>query len=485
MNPADLAILVKGLKEVVDKHGFERARSDASWLYNILADYSPQTSALNRVVATVAREGFPDLLRRATTVGESDAVVRQAVSRLVSAHVIEQGAAYDAVTAWATVLGVVHTMQRPSSLVSGSGVAGVGDRLARKIQRLLDEAEIAEGSGDWESAVRRYEEVLMLDPAHGETLQLRVLAERRREESHAPKVVPPPDWFSNAARAHSEHVGGVGGSLKAMPPLNRSDTTAVPAKPAVVKLGGPKWRMAVMLDCGEDSFGRWASVLIAGVDVRFRYCFPGRFLMGSPESEFGRFDIEGPIHEVELTHGFWMAEVPVTQRLWEAVAGSNPSRFKEADRPVEQVSWSDCDGWIREANSMTGWLNLRFPTEAEWEYAARAGTTGLRYGDLDAIAWNGGNSDGMTHKVKRKQASMWGLHDMLGNVWEWCSDWHGRYSNESVIDPIGPSSGSLRVSRGGSWDNGAGFLRSAYRCGFDPGDRDCELGFRPVFSAVR
>ena len=484
MNPAALAVLVKGLKEVVDEHGFERARSDASWLYNILADYSPQTSALNRVVATVAREGFADLLRRATTVGESDAVVGQAVSRLASAHAIEQGAAYDAVTAWATVLGVVHTMQRPSSLVLGSGVAG-GDRLDRKIQRLLDEAEIDEGDGDWVSAVRRYEEVLMLDPAHGEALQLRDLAERRREEGQVSEVAPPPDWLSNAARAHAGRHGEGGGQSKAVPPPNRPNTTAVPAKPAVVKSGGPQWRMAVMVDCGEDSFGRWASVLIAGVEVGFRYCVPGRFLMGSPESEFGRGDDEGPTHEVELTQGFWMAEVPVTQRLWEAVAGSNPSKFKGANRPVEYVRWSDCDGWLRRANSMTGGLNLRFPTEAEWEYAARAGTTGSLYGELDTIAWHRGNSGAETHDVKGKKANEWGLYDMIGNVWEWCSDWHGDYPTGGVTDPTGPSSGSSRVFRGGGWFYVAGFVRSAIRSRCDPGFRYSLLGFRPVLSSVQ
>ena len=473
MNPTDLAMLVKGLKEVLDEHGFERARSDASWLRNILSDYSPQTLALNRLLATVAREGFPDLLRRATTVGESDTVVRQAVSRLVSAHAIEQGAAYDAVTVWAKVLGVVYTGQRPSSSVSvlSASIGEGGNRLERKAQRLLDEAEAAEGRGDWVSAVRRYEEVLMLDPAHGEALQLRVLAERRREESNDSKV--PPDWLSNAARAS-----------KAVPPSNQPKTTALPAKAAVVKSSGPKWRTAVMVDCGEDSFGRWAAVMIAGVEMRFRYCVPGRFLMGSPQSEFGRSNDEGPVHEVVFTRGFWMAEVPVTQRLWEAVAGGNPSEFKRADRPVEYVRWSDCDGWLRKANSMTGGLNLRFPTEAEWEYAARAGTAGPRYGDLDAIAWHRGNSAAETHEVKGKKANEWGLHDMLGNVWEWCSDWHGEYPTGRVTSPTGCSSGSYRVIRGGSWDCVAGDVRSAGRFGNHPGYRRSSLGFRPALGST-
>ena len=180
-----------------------------------------------------------------------------------------------------------------------------------------------------------------------------------------------------------------------------------------------------------------------------------------------------------------MAEVPVTQRLWQAVAGSNPSEFKGADRPVEQVSWSDCDGWLRKANSMTGGPNLRFPTEAEWEYAARAGTTRPRYGELEAIAWHRGNSGDKTHDVKGKNPSIWGLHDMLGNVWEWCSDWHGEYPIGRVTDPIGPSSGSLRVRRGGSWFSHASAVRSAVRSGLAQGIRSNNLGFRPVLSLVQ
>ena len=457
MNPAALAMLVKALKKVVDEHGFERSRSDANWLNNILGDYSPQTSALNRVVATVAREGFPDLLRRATTVGESDAVVGQAVSRLVSAHAIEQGAAYAAVTAWATVLGVMYTKERPSSVMSASSLLGVGGRLERKIQRLLDEAEAAEGSGDWAQAVERYDEVLTLDPAHFDALQLRGLAERRKAKNS-------PEIPSKQA------------------PVPKRAPVAKQA-PVASPLSG--WRTAVMVDCGEDSFGRSASVVIAGVKVTFRYCAPGRFLMGSPESEVGRFDDEGPAHEVELTQGFWMAEVPVTQRLWEAVARSNPSRFKGADQPVEKVSWFDCDGWMGKANSVTGGLNLRFPTEAEWEYAARAGTTGPRYGGLDLIAWHDANSGKQTHPVRQKIANAWGLYDMLGNVWEWCSDGHMGYQSGRVTDPIGPRWGSSRVSRGGGWNEDAGDVRFAYRRGVDPSLRYRNLGLRPVLSSVR
>jgi sulfatase modifying factor 1 len=513
MHPSTLASLVNGLKGVLDEHGFERALSDASWLHNILADYSPQTLVLNRVVATVAREGFPDLLRRATTTVESDAVVGQAISRLVSAHAIEEGSAYDAVTVWAAVLDIAYTRKRPAGVVLGSSVVAVGDRLARKIQRLLDEAEVAEENGDWVLAVERYDDVLTINPLHTEALQLRGLAERRKTKNpsdipsnQAPvkatqpsstalpakpavvesnKVDNPTGWLSNAGIAYAKRLRGErGGQSQAVAVPKSPETSTVPTKPAaVVKSSGPKVQMALKADYGEDSFGRRASVVIAGVKVTFRYCAPGRFLMGSPESEVGRFDDEGPAHEVELTQGFWMAEVPVTQQLWEAVASSNPSRFKGEDQPVEKVSWFDCDGWMRKANSMAGGLNLRFPTEAEWEYAARAGTTGPRYGGLDFIAWHDANSGKQTHPVRHKIANAWGLYDMLGNVWEWCSDGYSEYRSGRVTDPTGPSWCSNRVSRGGGWNEYAGDVRSAYRRGVDPSLRYPNLGLRFVLNA--
>jgi len=131
-----------------------------------------------------------------------------------------------------------------------------------------------------------------------------------------------------------------------------------------------------------------------------------------------------------------------------------------------------------------GW-EWRLPTESEWEYAARGGETGPRHGQLDTIAWYYGNSGGQTHPVKQKAANAWGLHDMMGNVWEWCSDWRGDDLTESVIDPKGPSSGSFRMIRGGSWYVDANSTRSAFRDGRDSGERYASLGFRPALSSVR
>jgi len=156
------------------------------------------------------------------------------------------------------------------------------------------------------------------------------------------------------------------------------------------------------------------------------------------------------------------------------------------------VSWEEAVDYCRKLTAKQraegilpdGW-EWRLPTEAEWEYAARAGTTGPRYGELDAIGWYDGNSGNQTHPVSQKTANAWGLYDMIGNVWEWCSDWHGDYPTGNVTDPRGASSGYNRVFRGGSWSNGAGGARSANRGGCAPGFRHNLLGFRPALSSVR
>ncbi len=177
-----------------------------------------------------------------------------------------------------------------------------------------------------------------------------------------------------------------------------------------------------MSDFGRDEFGEWATVSIAGVEHRFRYCAPGTFKTGSRATRAGRSTDEGPQHEVTLTQGFWLGVAPVTQRQWAAVAGSNPSHFKGDDLPEEKVSWHDCEAWMVQASARCGGLGLRFPTEAEWEYACRAGTTGATYrggndiATLDAIAWTEENSDEETHTVKQEAPNPWGLYDMLGNV---------------------------------------------------------------------
>ena len=253
------------------------------------------------------------------------------------------------------------------------------------------------------------------------------------------------------------------------------------------------------------------------------WCPPGNFTIGSPDSD--RNGYEKPAHEVTLTKGFWMGQMPVTQGLWELVMGNNPSdedhrgQSDSKQRPVENVSWYDVVKFCNMLSEKEGLKPVydlsgdkdnprvdesaggyRLPTEAQWEYACRAGTVKQTYaGDLrereyqededgwiessevlDDIAWYDENSDGETHAVGQKQANAWGLHDMLGNVWEWCWDWYGDYNASAVTDPVGDSSGSDRVFRGGCWVNWAGVVRSADRDRDSPGSRGCNLGFRLV-----
>jgi formylglycine-generating enzyme required for sulfatase activity len=266
-----------------------------------------------------------------------------------------------------------------------------------------------------------------------------------------------------------------------------------------------------------------------------RWIPPGKFVMGSPAGrDYGRDD-EGPQHEVIITHGYWMFDTPCTQGLWTALMGKNPGYFPDPERPVEQVRWQDAVGFAKKLNErlakdypsigkglVDGWERLlfRLPTEAEWEYACRAGTRGDTYaGDLnlksndetkseilDSIAWYGGNSghkydleksekmtwmvdlqaaekEGGSRKVAQKTPNPWGLYDMLGNVWEWCQDWHGLYPAERLVDPTGPAEGTACVMRGGSWNFPTWSLRSACRLRSVPGDRLNFLGFRLLSSA--
>jgi len=193
--------------------------------------------------------------------------------------------------------------------------------------------------------------------------------------------------------------------------------------------------------------------------------------------------------------GYWLGKTELTQGQWEALMGSNPANLKNAgrDAPVEQVSWDDAMQFCRkltererQAGRLPEGYEYTLPTEAQWEYACRAGTTGDYAGNLDAMAWYNQNSGNTAHPVAQKQPNAWGLYDMHGNVWEWCRDWKADYPGGSVRDPTGPSSGSSRVSRGGSWyaDADAGLCRSAVRLGDGPGLRDFSQGFRFALSSV-
>ena len=218
--------------------------------------------------------------------------------------------------------------------------------------------------------------------------------------------------------------------------------------------------------------------------LNFVYIPSGTFTMGSPPEEKDRYEDEKQ-YNVTLTEGFYIQTTEVTQRQWTAVMGNNPSFFQNCgdDCPVDHVSWNDVQEFIRKLNQQEGSDVYRLPTEAEWEYACRAGsTTRFCYGDdekrLGEYAWFEENSDGRTHPVGQKKPNAWGLYDMHGNVWEWCQDWYGEYPHGPVIDPKGPSKGSGRVLRGASAFNASWNVRSALRTNDPPDFRGGVAGFR-------
>ena len=327
--------------------------------------------------------------------------------------------------------------------------------------------------------------------------------------------------------------GPPGGATGVQPALLRLDTGESPVRyplpqaPAFLirtdrehltfrRLTKPKWASAI----GRDRFGLWCEIAVeperGGEPVvqRLRWIPPGRFWMGSPKKEWGNFYDEGPRHPVTLTEGYWLFDTPCTQALWEAVMGNNPSHFQSPTRPVEQVSWNDAQDFLARLNARIPGLDLALPSEAQWEYACRAGTeTAIYTGELailgkhnapalDPIAWYGGNSgvdfdlnngddsSGWSEKqyphmkagtrpVKLKWANLWGLYDVLGNVWEWCQDGRRRYDQDAHTNPTGSLEADVnRVLRGGSWNSNARFVRAAHRFAASPDLRGGSFGFR-------
>ena len=291
---------------------------------------------------------------------------------------------------------------------------------------------------------------------------------------------------------------------------------SIPRAPEVKRAGKmPGWAVAAIV-AGVGVVG----VVAAGVVVRsapkqttgsavYVKLQPGTFTMGSPDSETGRSSDEVQ-HRVTITRAFELKETEVTQGEWQELMGSNPSGFKDcgANCPVEQVSWydaiaycnalsvkaglercykdgaTDYDAGSASSKTTPDWpkgldcAGYRLPTEAEWEYAARAGRASAVYANLGEAAWYDGNSGGKTHAVKQKQGNAWGLYDMLGNVWEWTWDGYASYSGGEQRDPTGPAAGAGRVRRGGSWYYGARGARAAYRFAFAPDGQSDDLGFR-------
>ena len=224
-----------------------------------------------------------------------------------------------------------------------------------------------------------------------------------------------------------------------------------------------------------------------GSGLEMLWVEPGTFLMGSPGSEPQRGNDETQ-HEVTLTQGYWLGENEVTQALYEEVMGVNPSEFKGPELPVEKVSWDDAVAFIQKLNQreldagrLPEGFEYSLPTEAQWEYACRAGTTtAYSFGTTITPAQANFKDSGLgkTTDVGSYPANAWGFHDLHGNVWEWTADWHGNYPAGAVSDPAGAETGSKRVSRGGSWGNLGGDLRSAIRIRITPDSRFINLGFR-------
>lgn len=212
----------------------------------------------------------------------------------------------------------------------------------------------------------------------------------------------------------------------------------------------------------------------------------GSFTMGATEEQIQEAESnESPTHLVTLSD-FYIGKYEVTQYQWVAVMGSNPSKFRGDNLPMECVSWSDVQDFITKLNAQTG-KNFRLPTEAEWEYAARGGNKSKDYkysgnNTIGSFAWYYDNSSNSTHAVGSKRANELGIYDMSGNVWEWCNDWYGSYRNISQTNPTGPDIGSRRVLRGGSWYNSARNCRVSYRNSINPSDSYNNIGFRLVCS---
>ena len=249
-------------------------------------------------------------------------------------------------------------------------------------------------------------------------------------------------------------------------------------------------------DIVEDDFGRCVVLGVGRVRQVFRWIPPGTFRMGSPPEEAQRGQAE-VLHEVTLSRGYWLADTACTQAFWLAVWPVNPSHFPENPaNPVDNVAWHDAQHFIAELNRRLPGLHARLPSEAEWEYACRAGSTSaFAFGEQITTAqvnYNGNHpyTGGEKELYRRSPVPVgslppnpWGLYEMHGNVWEWCADWYGDYRPEPQVDPQGPTFGRMRVLRGGTWSDPASYARSATRSRIEPAYRPRSTGFRIVLGA--
>ena len=359
---------------------------------------------------------------------------------------------------WLLMPAVVAAMQLPPDIQA--------DRYLVRAQRQIEEQDFA-------GAKQSMEQSLELQSQHGleipEEFFYRYAEVLGRLELHDEAVEAATKYLTLAGR-DGEHY------REALEMLDEIEQAKAAAEAAAEVAAEVARRRVEAAAAAAEERRKIVDALVAGND--FVRIPPGKFRMGSKSSE--AYDNERPRTRVTISRGFYLGKYEVTQGQWEAVMGSNPSWFDECgpNCPVNNVSWEDVQEFIGKLNAAAGGNRYRLPTEAEWEYAARAGTMGDRYGNLDAIAWYEDNSGNRTHPVGQKEPNAWGLHDMLGNVREWVGDWYGDYPGGAVTDPRGPGSGSGRVIRGACWYYYARNCRAPIRHYDEPGDRFAALGFR-------
>lgn len=350
---------------------------------------------------------------------------------------------------------------------NASYVQAEKDALAAKIAQGLEAARGAKKRNAWEDCIKAAEGVLALAAGNAEAKQLKAEAQKQIDDARKAK--------EEEQRRKEQEEAARRREAERQAEEARKAAEAKKAMEAVAK---------------TPANGRTKTITLpGGATMEMVWCPPGTFTMGSPSNEEGRDDVETQ-HQVTLTKGFWMAKTEVTQKQWKSVMGTTVRQQRDKantswslrgegdDYPMYYVNWNEAQEFCRRAGN-----GLQLPTEAQWEYACRAGSTGpyAGIGRLKDMGWYGGIAwFAKTHPVGTKRANAWGLHDMHGNVYEFCADWYGDYPNHAVTDPTGVVSGGRRVVRGGSWNVYEGYCRSAHRCSASPDLRTSILGFRPV-----